>query len=121
MGDRLRLGLRQLPLGMFLSCVAAAGMFGILTFLIVIVIFPNRGPVTFPLLSSFACPAGTDLTLDTKWGRRYYDHITLGYTCTSGAIELPADELRMYLALVVISFAIIAIWWLRDTYRAEHA
>ncbi len=112
MNDTLRAGLRQIPLAIFLACVAAVGVFGSLTFLIAIVIFPNRGPMVFPTLSPLACPSGGDLTLDTTWGRRYYDHFTLGYTCTNGDAELPADELRMFIALALICFAVIAIRWL---------
>jgi hypothetical protein len=119
MNGTLRAGVRQIPLAIFLACVAAVGVFGVLTFLIVIVIFPNRGPMVFPMLSPLACPTGGDLTLDTTWGRRYYDHFTLGYTCTAGASELPADELRMFVALVLICFAVIAIHWLLDARRDQ--
>ena len=114
MNDTIRAGLRQIPLAIFLACLAAVGVFGVLTFLIAIVIFPNRGPMVFPALSPLACPRGGDLTLDTTWGRRYYDHFTLGYTCSSGTTELPADEWRMFIALVLICFAVIAIRWLLE-------
>jgi len=119
--DTLRAGLRQTPLAIVFACVAAAGLFGVLTFLIVIVVFPNRGPVVLPALSPIGCPTGGDLTIDTKWGRRSYDHFTLGYTCTVGEQSQPADELRLFIALALICFGVIALRWLLVASQAGQA
>lgn len=121
MNDTLRSGLRKIPLAIFFSCVAAAGIYAVLTFLIVIVIFPNRGPVVLPALSPLGCPAGGDLTIDTKWGRRMYDHFTLGYACTVGVDTQPADELRLFLALAVVCFGVITLRWLLAARHAGQA
>ena len=120
MGATIRAGLRLIPLAIFLACAAAAGLFAAITFLITIVIFPNRGPIELPAASPLACPNGGALTIDTTWGRRTYDHFTLGYTCTGRDSVVPADELRMFGALALACFAVIAVRWLlepRPTWR----
>jgi hypothetical protein len=119
MRSHLRATIMRAPVACLLGLGTAVAIYGSVTTLLILAIFPNQGRVPITPLSWLGCPTGGTLMLDTMWGRRYYNYLTMGYSCAFNGNQQRADELRMLLVLIVICTIGIWLWWLRNALRQE--